>query len=143
MYVAVSACLLGLSCRYDGKSKANNDLIKKLKNVSVLPVCPEIMGGLKTPRKPCEIYNKKVISVDGTDYTANYKRGAEEVLKLCNMFDCRYAILKANSPSCGNRYIYDGTFSGKLTEGEGITAELLRKNGIKVLNEKENIEEIL
>ncbi|MDY3928723.1 MAG: DUF523 domain-containing protein [Clostridia bacterium] len=143
MYVAVSACLLGLSCRYDGKSKTNNDLIKKLKNVSVLPVCPEIMGGLKTPRKPCEIYNKRVISVDGTDCTANYKKGAEEVLKLCNMFDCRHAILKANSPSCGNRYIYDGTFSGKLTVGEGITAELLRKNGIKVLNEKENIEEVL
>ncbi len=146
MYVAVSACLLGLSCRYDGKSKEDKEIIKALRgknNISVLPVCPEILGGLKTPRKPCERRKEGVFSEDGTDFTKNYQKGAQEVLKLCNLFGCKAAILKANSPSCGNKNIYDGTFSKRLTKGEGVTAELLRKNGIKIISEMDNFYEFL
>ena len=146
MYIAVSACLLGLSCRYDGKSKPNLKLIEilqKMENISVIPVCPEIMGGLATPRKPCERKEEKVLSEDGTDFTKNYIKGAEEVLKICKMFNCDAAVLKTKSPSCGNEFIYDGTFSKKLKQGEGVTAELLRKNGIQIINEEDGFPSFL
>ena len=133
--ILVSACLLGLKVRYDGKEKANEELVERLKNYDFVPVCPEIFGGLSTPRVPAEIRDNKVINKEGVDVTSNYVRGAEEVLKLALKFNIKKAVLKSNSPSCGKGKIYDGTFSGNLVDGNGITAKLLMDNGIEVLSE--------
>ena len=133
--ILVSACLLGVSCRYDGKSKPNEKIIALKDKYNLIPVCPEIMGGLPTPRIPSEICGEKVISENGTDVTKQYRKGAEETLRLAKIFDCKMAILKEKSPSCGYGRIYDGTFSKVLTDGNGITAELLIENGIKILGE--------
>jgi len=142
MNILVSACLLGIKCRYDGSCVVNEN-IERLKDTHhLVPVCPEIYGGLKTPREPCEIINNKVITIFGEDVTKNYYAGAEEILKLAKFFDCKYAILKENSPSCGYKQVYDGTFSGKLVNGSGIAATLLSNNGIIILGESQ-IEELL
>lgn len=133
--ILVSACLLGASCRYDGKSKPVKEVIALKEKYKLIPVCAEIMGGLPTPRIPCEIKNGRVKNRDGEDKTAEYVRGAEEVLRLARIFGCDAAVLKARSPSCGSGEIYDGSFSGSLTAGDGICAKLLKANGIKVLNE--------
>ena len=133
--ILVSACLLGLKVRYDGKEKTNEELVERLKNYDFVPVCPEIFGGLSTPRVPAEIRDNKVINKEGIDVTSNYVRGAEEVLKLALKFNIKKAILKSNSPSCGKGKVYDGTFSGNLVDGNGITAKLLMDNGIEVLSE--------
>lgn len=133
-YVIISSCLLGLECRYDGKSKGiDKKVIEKLKNkYNLIPVCPEQMGGLQTPRVKVELKDGKAINFNGEDVTENFKNGAEEVLKLVRIFDCKHAILKSKSPSCGFGQIYDGTFNGKLIDGNGITAQLLYDNGIKI-----------
>lgn len=133
--ILVSACLLGVSCRYDGKSKPAKEVIALKDKYNLIPVCAEIMGGLPTPRIPCEIKNGRAINKKGEDKTAEYVKGAEEVLRLAKLFGCDTAVLKARSPSCGSGEIYDGSFSGELTAGDGICAELLKANGIKVLNE--------
>ena len=142
--VLISACLLGRNVKYNGCSNYNEELIKKLKELDCIlyPVCPEVMGGLKVPRDPCEIVNDKVISNKGKDCTFNYQKGAIEALKICLKEDIRIAILKANSPSCGNKMIYDGSFSSKLIKGMGVTSKLLSSNNIVVFNETE-IDEIL
>lgn len=134
--ILVSACLLGVSCRYDGKSKAVQDVISLMKEYTLIPICPEIMGGLPTPRPPAEICGKRVINANGDEVTEQYRRGAEEALRLARLYNCRAAILKEKSPSCGCGRIYDGTFKGILTAGDGITAELLKENGIAVFGEK-------
>lgn len=133
--VLVSACLLGVSCRYDGKSKPNENIIALKDKYNLIPVCPEIMGGLPTPRMPSEICDGRVVSETGEDVTEQYIRGAAETLRLAKMFDCEMAILKENSPSCGYGKRYDGTFSRTLTDGNGVTAEILSKNGIKIFGE--------
>ena len=133
--IIVSACLLGVSCRYDGNSKPSREVISLKEKYNLIPVCPEIMGGLPTPRLSSEIRGELVVMKDGRDVTKEYKRGAEEVLRLAQMFECKIAVLKENSPSCGCGKIYDGTFSRKLIDGNGITAGLLLKNGIKVFGE--------
>ena len=133
--ILVSACLLGLKVRFDGKEKTNEEVVEKLKNYDFVPVCPEIFGGLSTPRVPAEIRENKVINKEGIDVTSNYVRGAEEVLKLAKKFNVKRAVLKSKSPSCGKGKIYDGTFSGNLVDGYGITAKLLMDNGIEVLSE--------
>lgn len=133
--IIVSACLLGVSCRYDGNSKPCREVISLKEKYNLIPVCPEIMGGLPTPRLSSEIRGELVVMKDGSDVTKEYKRGAEEVLRLAQMFDCKIAVLKENSPSCGCGKIYDGTFSRKLIDGNGVTAGLLLKNGIKVFGE--------
>ena len=135
--VIVSACLLGTACRYDGKSKTDERVILLMKKAQLIPVCSEILGGLATPRIPAEIVGDRVMSHDGIDVTAEYLRGAHEVLRLAEFYGCRYALLKERSPSCGKRLIYDGTFSGTLTEGDGVTAALLEKHGVKVFGESE------
>ncbi len=135
--ILVSACLLGLKVRYDGKEKTNEELVEKIKNYQFIPVCPEIFGGLQTPRVPAEIKSNKVINKEGIDVTSNYERGAEEVLKLAKKFNIKRAVLKSKSPSCGKGKIYDGSFSGKLVDGFGITTKLLMDNGIEVLSEDE------
>jgi uncharacterized protein YbbK (DUF523 family) len=135
--VLVSACLLGIKVRFDGKSKANEELIEKLNNYEFIPVCPEVWGGLTTPRVPSEIINDKVINKDGIDVTDNYMRGAIETLELARKFNIKKAILKSKSPSCGKGKIYDGSFTGILVDGNGITTRLLIENGIEVLSEDE------
>ena len=133
--ILVSACLLGVSCRYDGKAKPVKEIIALKEKYNLIPVCAEIMGGLPTPRIPCEIKNGRAVNRNGEDKTDEYVRGAEEVLRLALLFGCDTAVLKARSPSCGNGEIYDGSFSGRLISGDGICAELLKANGIKIFNE--------
>mgnify|MGYP000923949781 CR=1 FL=1 len=140
--ILISACLLGLYCRYDGKIKRLNTVDELIDKYNLIPLCPEIMGGLGTPRNPAEISGDKVINNLGQDVTAYFDRGAKEALKLARLFNCKYAILKERSPSCGYGKIYDGTFSATLTVGNGKTAELLLANGIRVLGETE-IERLL
>lgn len=140
MNLLISACLLGVSCRYDGKTKPLDEkILNKLKEKHhLIPICPEIMGGLPTPRIPAEIAKyRRVLRRDGADITSEYEKGAHEALRLAKFFGCTTAILKARSPSCGRDVIYDGTFSDTLTEGDGITAELFRKNGIRIIREDE------
>ena len=133
----ISACLLGEKCRYDGCSKPNECALRLASKYELIPICPEVMGGLPTPRKPSEINGERVIMVDGTDVTAEYKKGAEIALALAQEHGCKTAILKSLSPSCGKGLIYDGTYTKTVVNGNGVTAELLMKNGIAVLDETE------
>ncbi len=133
----ISACLLGLACRYDGRSvPLDAAALDKLKERwSLVPVCPEQLGGLPTPRPPAERKCGGVFTGSGTDVTAQYARGAGESVRLAAFFGCKTALLKAHSPSCGSGEIYDGTFSHTLVPGDGICASLLKANGIAVLSE--------
>lgn len=133
----VSACLCGLSTRYDGRAKPVSPAIQALiDRGAVVPVCPECMGGLPTPRPPAEQRGDRVINVEGADVTAQYRLGAEKTLAICRERHITKAILKENSPSCGCHCVYDGTFSKQLIAGRGITAALLEQNGITVENEE-------
>lgn len=133
----VSACLLGVCCRYDGESKPNAEVIKLRENYVLIPICPEVDGGLTTPRTPSERVGDKVLMRDGKDVTENYRLGAEAALERAKSFGCTMAILKARSPSCGKGKIYDGSFSGRLTDRDGVCAELLLSHGIEVYTEEE------
>lgn len=133
--IIVSACLLGVSCRYDGNSKPNEKIIDLKEKYNLIPICPEIMGGLPTPRMSAEIKDGRVKTENGIDVTEEYKKGADEALKLASLFGCKKAILKENSPSCGCGKIYNGEFTRTLKDGNGITAELFIKNGIDVFGE--------
>ena len=135
--VLVSACLLGVCCQYDGESKPNENVIKLREKYTLIPICPEEDGGLPTPRTPSERIGDKVLMRDGKDVTENYRRGAEYALERARTFGCTAAVLKARSPSCGKGKIYDGSFTGTLTDGDGVAAELLMKNGITVYTEDE------
>lgn len=135
--ILVSACLLGLPCRYDGKSKPCDKVIALKERYELIPFCPEIYGGLETPRTPSERVGKMVVMKDGRDVTENYKKGADGALCLCKIFDIKRAILKERSPSCGRGRIYDGSFTGTLKDGDGVTAELLMIHGIEVFGESD------
>jgi uncharacterized protein YbbK (DUF523 family) len=135
MRILVSACLLGVSCRYDGKSKPHPAVLALQGQHQLIPVCGEIFGGLPTPRTPAERVGGRVLTEDGRDVTQEYHRGAEEVLALARRLDCKVALLKERSPSCGTGEIYDGSFTRTLTAGDGVTAELLRASGIAVFGE--------
>ena len=139
MYI-ISACLVGINCRYDGKSTRNDDLEELLKEGKAIALCPEVLGGLEIPREPCELNEtadgRIVISKSGGDCTEAFRHGAEVALKVCRAAGITEAILQNRSPSCGCGRIYDGSFSGRLIEGNGITAELLELNGITVFNEE-------
>ncbi|MBT9776574.1 DUF523 domain-containing protein [Clostridium sp. MCC353] len=137
MNILVSACLLGVQCRYDGTGALSEGIKKLMEEHTLIPVCPEIMGGLATPRDPAERRGDRVLTQNGADVTDNYKRGAEETLKLAELYQCRCAVLKERSPSCGCGRIYDGTFSRCLTDGNGMTAELLLEHGIEVKGESQ------
>lgn len=141
MKYLISSCLLGVNCRYDGKDSKNEELIKLFLEGKAIPVCPEVLGGLDIPRNPAEIIltdeGKTITDSEGNDLTSEFEIGARAALSIAKIFNAETAILKSNSPSCGCRKIYDGNFSDNLINGEGITAELLRLNGIKVINEKE------
>ena len=136
MRILVSACLLGVCCRYDGQSKACPAVLKLLNDHELIPICPEQLGGLPTPRPPAEIQGSKVINREDVDLTAQYQKGAEEAARLFQLLRCDCAILKARSPSCGCGEVYDGSFSGTLVPGDGITAQALNRLGIRVLTEE-------
>jgi len=135
----ISGCLLGLSCRYDGGRKPiAPELISRLTDrYALVPVCPEQLGGLETPRAPSERRGDLVVMNSGRDVTGQYVRGAEQALYLARLFGCTKALLKERSPSCGSGTIYDGSFSGSLRAGDGVTAELLKQHGISVFGESE------
>jgi len=138
----ISACLLGVNCKYNGKNNLN-PLIEELKKKYILiPICPEVMGGLPIPRDPSEIIGDRVISSNGKDVTKEYNLGAKMSLDTALKMNIDKAILKDGSPSCGKTYIYDGTFSKKKISGMGITTKNLIKNNIKIYNEKE-IEDLI
>lgn len=133
----ISACLLGIPCRYDGKRVTKVDISALREKYNLIPICPEIYGGLPTPRIPSERVGGRVLMKDGRDVTENYKRGAEASLDIAKANGVSLALLKARSPSCGKGLIYDGSFSGTLTEGDGVAAELLMKEEITVFTEEE------
>lgn len=133
--ILVSACLLGVNCRYSGDGKLLDGVERLMEIAELIPVCPEILGGLTTPRTPAERIGEKVMTKDGRDVTAAYVRGAEESLHLAKMFAAKRALLKERSPSCGYGVIYDGSFSGKFTAGNGVAGEMLAENGVKIYGE--------
>ena len=135
--ILVSACLLGCACRYDGQCKPYPLAQELAKRGLAVPVCPEQLGGLPTPRNPSERRGERVVMNDGRDVTAEYRRGAEEALRLAELFDCGTAILKEKSPSCGSGLIHDGSFAGGLAPGDGVTTEVLKAHGIRVLGESQ------
>ena len=137
MKILVSACLLGVCCRYDGQAKPHEGVLSLLGRHTLIPVCPEIYGGLATPRPAAERVGKRVLTAQGGDVTAQYRRGAEETLRLGRLYGCEAALLKEHSPSCGSGVIHNGRFDGGLTPGDGVTAALLRANGIAVYGESE------
>jgi len=142
----VSACLLGISCAYDGRSHPQAGLIALAAQGRVVPVCPEVAGGLGVPRPPAEIVGgdgddvldgrARVVTVTGEDVTAAYLRGAECALAAARRYGVTTAILKQRSPACGASRIYDGTHSGRLVAGQGVTAALLRRHGVTVRSEE-------
>ena len=139
MKLLVSRCLLGEACRYDGRSKPlPADTLRRLrKKYTLVPVCPEVLGGLPTPRTPSERQGDRVVMKTGRDVTAEYARGAAAALAIAREQDVAAALLKERSPSCGKGMIYDGSFTGTLTEGNGVTADLLLENGFAVYGESE------
>ena len=132
-----SACLLGINCRYDGKSKINEKIMNLAASECLIPICPEQLGGLATPRPAVEVKDGKAITKDGKNMTEYFENGAKEVLKIAKLLDVKEAILKQKSPSCGCGQMYGGSFSGKIIDGDGITTKLLNNNGISVISENE------
>lgn len=128
---------MGINCKYSGGNNQSEKVLKLLESEVLIPVCPEQLGGLATPRDPAEIKGGRVVTKLGNDVTDNFERGAEAVLQIAKLYGIKEAILKEGSPSCGSSKIYDGTFLGNKIEGSGKTAELLRKNEIKVISEND------
>ena len=135
--ILVSACLCGINCKYNGSNNYNEKIFNMVKEGIAIPVCPEQLGGLSTPRIPSEIKNGKVVNKDGVDVSDNFNKGALEVLELCKKLNISKVILKSKSPSCGKGKIYSGNFDGILVDGNGILTDLLLKNGIEVINSDE------
>ncbi|WP_035288433.1 DUF523 domain-containing protein [Clostridium sp. KNHs214] len=144
--IIVSACLCGINCKYSGGNNLNQKVLELVKEGKAIPVCPEQLGGLSTPRIPHEIKggtgkgvlegSAKLINPEGGDSTKEFIKGAYETLKIAQTVGAKKAILKAKSPSCGCGLIYDGTFTGNKIEGNGVTTELLLQNGIEVITEE-------
>jgi len=132
----VSACLAGVKCRWDGTSRPCPTVVEWVRNGEAIPVCPEQLGGLPTPREPAEQRGQGVFTKSGKDVSLEFSRGAEEGLRIAQLAACKEAVLKARSPSCGVGLVYDGTFSGKLVAGDGVFAGLLKRNGISVRSEE-------
>lgn len=135
--IIVSACLLGNKVRYDGNDSFKEEIAALGEKYELIPVCPEVLGGLSIPRDPAEITGNVVLTKKGKDVTDNFNTGAKTVLELCKTNHISKAIMKSKSPSCGKGKIYDGSFSRKLIDGNGITVELLTINNIKVYTEHE------
>lgn len=135
--VLVSSCLLGEKCRYNGSGEEDVYVLEYIKDMQVYPVCPEVMGGMSTPRSPCEIYKGRVVSKDGEDTTDYFVSGADMVVDLAKQEGIDLAVFKSRSPSCGCGKVYDGTFNGILIQGDGICVKKLKGNGIQVINNEE------
>ena len=133
--VVVSQCLLGVCCRYDGKCAVNEAVCREATERGWIPVCPEVLGGMTTPRPASERRGDSVVNCEEMDVTEHFRRGAEEALRIAKLYGAQYALLKERSPSCGSGVIYDGTFTGAKKAGDGVTAELFRKEGIEVFGE--------
>lgn len=142
MRLLVSACLLGVHCRYDGESNRLPALEALLEQHDCVPVCPEILGGLPTPRPPAECRGRSVLTQEGANVTDAFLRGAAETLHLAALYRCEAALLKERSPSCGCGHIYDGSFSKTLTRRDGVTAHLLKAKGLRVYGESQ-LDELL
>ena len=141
--VLISACLLGDNVKYSGGNNLTPELVTLLEkyNVKIVKICPECFAGLPIPRVPSEIREDKVYGKDGRDITEEFLDGAEKTYEVVERKQADFAILKERSPSCGSSYIYDGSFSGKVIEGQGFTARKLNEKNIIVFSE-ENLEEI-
>ncbi len=134
--ILVSACLAGVPCRMDGASRPVEAVKSLVGRGEAVLICPEVLGGLSTPRSPSERQpDGRVVNKLGQDVTEAYRLGAEKALEICRRAGCTCAILKARSPSCGTGRIYDGTFSGTLVPGDGVFAALLKEKGIRVIPE--------
>jgi len=135
--IVVSACLAGIACRYDGTAFPCEKVVKLVESEQAVYVCPEVLGRLSIPRPPVEIVGERIITVAGQDVTAQYQEGAAVALQITLKAGCHQAILKARSPSCGSGKIYDGSFSGKIVDGDGIFAQMLKQAGIAVYTDEE------
>ena len=133
MRVLVSACLLGYNCKYNGKNNLNSKIVELLKTHEVIPVCPEMFGGLSCPRIPCEKVGDRILDKEGNDCTKQFITGAEEALNIAKEKQVDFAILQKRSPSCGNSVIYDGTFKGNLIAGNGVFAQKLQSLNIPIM----------
>ena len=140
--ILISACLVGDKVNYKGQSKYHPLVKQLLEKYELVPFCPEVEGGLPIPRLPSEIRGDKVVHENGVDVTSEFNLGANKALRLCKALNIKIAILKENSPSCGTHNVHDGLFRDKLVPGMGITARLLKENGIEVYSEDE-IEKLL
>lgn len=134
MKIMVSACLLGENCKYNGGNNLNPELLRLLSGHTVIPVCPEVLGGLPVPRIPAEIVNGTVINREGISVDNAFRRGAEKALELAAAEQPDLIILQPRSPSCGAGQIYDGTFSGTLVRGKGVFAEMAVNAGFRVMD---------
>ncbi len=134
MTIAVSACLLGENCKYNGGNNYSEKVKVFVQGHEVIPVCPEVLGGLPTPRESSEIVNGVVCHKDGTSVDKEFRLGAELALSIVKAHNADLVILQSRSPSCGVNCAYDGTFSGKTVAGQGVFAALLTENGIKVVD---------
>lgn len=134
MKIMVSACLLGENCKYNGGNNRNPELLHLLSGHEVIPVCPEVLGGLSTPRVPAEIVNGVVINREGVSADEAFRQGAKKALEIARQEKPDLIILQSRSPSCGVKEIYDGTFSGKLVPGHGIFAEMALQAGFRVID---------
>ena len=137
--ILISACFLGANVRYNGIIKAldHQVIVNWREQGRLISVCPEVTGGLSTPRAPAELqpHSARIVDTLGTDVTDAFLLGAEHALRLCQKHKIKYALLKEYSPSCGSKEIYDGSFTQKKVSGMGVTAKLLKKNGIEVFSE--------
>ena len=137
--IAVSACLLGRNCKYNGGNNFNSKVIELKERYQLVTICPESFGGLPIPRVPSEIRNGKVYSLDGKDVTTNFISGSQKAVEIVEKENIKIAILKANSPSCGVKHVYDGTFTGKKIVGMGICAQMLSQKGIMLFDEEDDL----
>ncbi len=138
--ILVSACLAGQYCRWDGGTNIIPEIKALVDGGQAVTVCPEVLGGLPTPRRPSERLGSRIVNSEGEDVTLQFEKGAEAALRICRENCCELAVLKSKSPSCGKGLIHNGLFDGGLCPGSGVTAELLMKNGIGVLTEQEWLE---
>ena len=134
MKIMVSACLLGENCKYNGGNNLSDKVTRFIKGHEVIPVCPEVMGGLPIPRVPSEIVNGVVTMADGRNVDTEFRKGAQIGLQLAKENEVDLVILQSRSPSCGVKQIYDGSFSGKKIDGQGIFARLLTENGFRIVD---------
>jgi len=135
--ILISACLVGDNCKYDGKNNKNPKISDLLEKYELVPFCPEVEGGLPTPRTPSEIVKDKVLMQDGRDVTRQFEKGAELAYNICMYLGIKTAILKERSPSCGVKQVYNGKFTHTAINGMGITAAYLKRKGINVISEEE------